>query len=84
MRTLLREAIAAGTSSTRHRIVCGTGSDELLELAAQGFAGPGDEVLFSRNSFSLSTISPHGAAARCRSKRRMRITARMSMRCWQR
>ena len=43
------------------RIVCGTGSDELLNLAAQGFAGPGDEVLFSRFSFSVYDI----AARRC-------------------
>ncbi|GMN04128.1 histidinol-phosphate transaminase [Erythrobacter sp. MTPC3] len=43
------------------RIVCGTGSDELLNLAAQGFAGPGDEVLFSRRSFAVYDI----AARRC-------------------
>jgi len=43
------------------RIVCGTGSDELLNLAAQGFAGPGDEVLFSKFSFSVYDI----AARRC-------------------
>jgi len=42
-------------------IVCGTGSDELLNLAAQAFAGPGDEVLFSRYSFSVYDI----AARRC-------------------
>ncbi len=43
------------------RIVCGTGSDELLNLAAQAFAGPGDEVAFSRYSFSVYDI----AARRC-------------------
>ena len=43
------------------RIVCGTGSDELLNLAAQAFAGPGDEVLFPRYSFSVYPI----AARRC-------------------
>ncbi len=43
------------------RIVCGTGSDELLNLAAQGFAGPQDEVLFSRFSFAVYDI----AARRC-------------------
>ncbi|KLE34568.1 histidinol-phosphate transaminase [Aurantiacibacter luteus] len=42
-------------------VVCGTGSDELLNLAAQGFAGPGDEVLFSRYSFAVYDI----AARRC-------------------
>lgn len=42
-------------------VVCGTGSDELLNLAAQGFAGAGDEVLFSRHSFAVYD----SAARRC-------------------
>ncbi|MES2700724.1 MAG: histidinol-phosphate transaminase [Pseudomonadota bacterium] len=43
------------------RIVCGTGSDELLNLAAQAFAGPGDEVAYVRFGFSVYDI----AARRC-------------------
>ena len=43
------------------RIVCGTGSDELLNLAAQAFAGPEDEVLYARYSFVVYEI----AARRC-------------------
>lgn len=42
-------------------VVMGTGSDELLNLAAQGYAGVGDEVLFPRYSFSVYDI----AARRC-------------------
>lgn len=42
-------------------IVCGTGSDELLHLAAQGYAGVGDEVLYVRYGFSVYDI----AARRC-------------------
>jgi histidinol-phosphate aminotransferase len=42
-------------------IVCGTGSDELLHLAAQGYAGPGDEVIYVRYGFSVYDI----AARRC-------------------
>lgn len=57
----LRTAIGALHGIDPARIVCGTGSDELLNLAAQGFAGPGDEVLFSRFSFSVYDI----AARRC-------------------
>lgn len=57
----LRAAIGALHSVDPARIVCGTGSDELLNLAAQGFAGPGDEVLFSRFSFAVYDI----AARRC-------------------
>lgn len=42
-------------------IVMGTGSDELLHLAAQGYAGPGDEVIYVRYGFSVYDI----AARRC-------------------
>ena len=57
----LRATIGALHGIDPARIVCGTGSDELLNLAAQGFAGPGDEVLFSRFSFAVYDI----AARRC-------------------
>lgn len=57
----LREAIGKVHGINPARVVCGTGSDELLNLAAQGFAGPGDEVMFSRFSFSVYDI----AARRC-------------------
>ena len=59
--TALRAAIGRQHGIDPARIVCGTGSDELLNLAAQGFAGPGDEVLFSRFSFAVYDI----AARRC-------------------
>lgn len=57
----LREKIGRQHGIDPDRIVCGTGSDELLNLAAQGFAGPGDEILFSRFSFIVYDI----AARRC-------------------
>jgi len=57
----LRAKIAEVHDLNADRIVCGTGSDELLNLAAQGFAGNGDEILFSRRSFSVYDI----AARRC-------------------
>lgn len=59
--TALREAIGACHGIDADRIVCGTGSDELLNLVAQGYAGPGDEVLFARYSFAVYDI----AARRC-------------------
>ncbi|TIX49486.1 histidinol-phosphate transaminase [Alteraurantiacibacter aquimixticola] len=59
--TELRAAIGKLHSVDPARIVCGTGSDELLNLAAQAFAGPGDEVVFSRYSFAVYDI----AARRC-------------------
>ena len=59
--TALRAALGAMHRIDPARIVCGTGSDELLNLAAQGFAGPGDEVLYVRYGFAVYDI----AARRC-------------------
>ena len=52
----LREAIGARHGIDPARIVCGTGSGELLNLAANAFAGPGDEIVFDRYGFSLYEI----------------------------
>ncbi len=51
--TALRRAIGAKHSIDPALIACGTGSGELLHCAVQAFAGPGDEVVMSRYSFSL-------------------------------
>ena len=59
--TALRAKIGEVHGIDPARIVCGTGSDELLNLAAQAFAGPGDEVLYARFSFVVYEI----AARRC-------------------
>ena len=59
--TALRSALGALHGIDPARIVCGTGSGELLTVAASAFAGPGDEVLFVRYGFSLYEI----AARRC-------------------
>ena len=39
------------------RIVCGAGSDELICLLTRAYAGPGDEVLFSRHGFLMYPLS---------------------------
>ena len=54
--TALRTAIGALHGIDPARIVCGTGSGELLNLAANAFAGPGDEIVFDRYGFSLYEI----------------------------
>ncbi|HQS95179.1 MAG: histidinol-phosphate transaminase [Novosphingobium sp. 17-62-19] len=59
--TALRTAIAQVHGLDPARIVMGTGSDELLNLAAQAYAGPGDEVVYVRYGFSVYDI----AARRC-------------------
>jgi len=57
----LRAALGALHGIDPALIVCGTGSDELLHLAAQGYAGVGDEVIYVHYGFSVYDI----AARRC-------------------
>ena len=59
----LRAALGALHGIDPALIVCGTGSDELLNLAVQGFAGAGDEVLFHRYSFSVYDIATRRCGA---------------------
>ena len=59
----LREAIGALHGIDPARIVCGAGSGEMLQCAVQAFAGVGDEVLFSRYSFSLYPLLAHKVGA---------------------
>ncbi len=61
--TALREAIGAFYRIDPARIIMGAGSGELLYLAASGYAGPGDEVLFSQYAFSLYDIVARRAGA---------------------
>jgi histidinol-phosphate aminotransferase len=60
---LLREKIALLHGLDPAQIVCGTGSDEILQLAAQAYASVGDEILFSRNSFMVYPIAARRAGA---------------------
>ncbi|MEM1315529.1 MAG: histidinol-phosphate transaminase [Pseudomonadota bacterium] len=53
----LRETIAAVHGLEAERILCGNGSDELLALLAQGYAGPGDEVVHCAHGFALYRIN---------------------------
>lgn len=59
----LRAAIGELHHIDPARIVCGTGSGELLQCAVQAVAGTGDEVLFSRYSFSLYPLLAHKVGA---------------------
>jgi histidinol-phosphate aminotransferase len=43
--------------------LCGTGSDELISLLARCYAGPGDEVLYSRHGFLMYPIAAQAAGA---------------------
>jgi len=59
----LRRAIAEVHGLQAERIICGAGSDEVLQWIAQGFAGPGDEVIYTEHGFSMYPILAHGCGA---------------------
>lgn len=52
----LREAIAKRHGLAVDRIVCGSGSDELLSLLAQAYLGEGDEAVISEHGFLVYPI----------------------------
>src|SRR4029078_4504582 len=53
----LREAIAKLYGRDPARIVCGAGSDELLNLLASAYLGPGDEAIYSEHGFLVYKIA---------------------------
>ncbi|MFS0738048.1 histidinol-phosphate transaminase [Sphingomonas sp. 1P06PA] len=61
--TALREAIAAHYGLDPARVIHGTGSDEVLHLAAGAFAGVDDEVLYVRYGFSVYDIAARRVGA---------------------
>jgi histidinol-phosphate aminotransferase len=61
--TELRRALARHHGLDPERIVCGAGSDELIGLLTRAYAGPGDEVLYSRHGFLMYPISAKAAGA---------------------
>ena len=59
----LREAIGETHGLDPARVVCGAGSDEILGLLAQAYAGPGDEVIHTRHGFAMYPIMAQAAGA---------------------
>ena len=59
----LRAAIGRRFGLDPERIVCGAGSDELIGLLARAYAGPGDEVLYSRHGFLMYPIAAKAVGA---------------------
>ncbi|MFQ5971832.1 MAG: histidinol-phosphate transaminase [Alphaproteobacteria bacterium] len=49
--TELREAIAGAHGLEAERLICGNGSEELLDVVGRVYARPGDEVLFGHHAF---------------------------------
>ena len=55
--TRLREAIAARFGLDAARIVCGAGSDDILNLLTHAYIGPGDEGVYSEYGFLVYKIA---------------------------
>ncbi len=53
----LRHAIANHHDLDAAKILCGNGSDELLSLIMQAYAGEGDEIIYSKHGFLMYPIS---------------------------
>ena len=55
--TALREAIGGRYGLKAENIVCGAGSDELLQLLAHAYLGDGDEAIYSQYGFLVYPIA---------------------------
>ena len=61
--TALRESLGRRWGLDPARIVCGAGSDELIEMIPRAYAGPGDEILMSQYGFAVYPIATLAAGA---------------------
>ena len=61
--TALREALGRRWGLDPARLICGAGSDELLEMLPRAFAGPGDEILYSQYGFAVYPIATRAVGA---------------------
>lgn len=59
----LRSAIGERHGLDPARLICGVGSDEVLQFIAQAYAGPGDEVIYTEHGFSMYPIIARMAGA---------------------
>jgi histidinol-phosphate aminotransferase len=59
----LRAALGRHYGLDPARIICGTGSDELLNLLVRAYCGPGDELLYSQYGFLMYPINALGVGA---------------------
>ncbi|WP_084861446.1 histidinol-phosphate transaminase [Salibaculum halophilum] len=59
----LRGAISQVHGLEADRVICGVGSDEVLQFVCQAFTGPGDEVIHTAHGFAMYPIVAHMAGA---------------------
>jgi histidinol-phosphate aminotransferase len=59
----LRAALGRAYDIDPEQIVCGAGSDDVLQLLVRAYAGPGDEVLYSQHGFLVYPIAAKAVGA---------------------
>jgi len=59
----LRGALGKTYDMNPDRIICGSGSEELISLLVRAYAGPGDEVLFPQYGFLMYPICSKAVGA---------------------
>jgi histidinol-phosphate aminotransferase len=59
----LKKALGGRLGVAMERIVLGNGSNDVLDLVARVFAGPGDEVLFSQHAFLVYPLVARAVGA---------------------
>ena len=59
----LRQALADHHGLDVDRIICGCGSDQIIDLLTLCFAGPGDETLYTEHGFTMYPIATLGVGA---------------------
>lgn len=59
----LRNVIGSKYRLPPEQIICGNGSERLIDLLARAYAGPGDEVLYSQYGFIMYPICALAAGA---------------------
>jgi histidinol-phosphate aminotransferase len=62
--TVLREAIGRAFGLDPNRIVCGAGSDDLLNLLADAYLHDGDEAIYTTHGFLVYPIATLGSGAK--------------------
>ena len=60
----LREAIGRAFGLDPHRIICGAGSDDLLNLIADAYLADGDEAIHTTHGFLVYPIATLGSGAK--------------------
>ena len=71
----LREAIGARYGLDPARIVCGSGSDEILSMLTNAYVGPGDEGIYAEHGFLVYKIATAGSRRRAVVARETDLTA---------